>query len=86
METEVDFRTATFSSSLRMVSLCLSMKAVPKSLPMVKPLNTVSSALVSKLPIMICSAALPLVLSQSFDADKSDGCASFGILRTNQWR
>lgn len=44
---------------------------------MTKFSTTVDSELVSKFLILICSVMLPLVLSQFFDTDESNGCILF---------
>lgn len=43
-------------------------------------LTTVYSTLLKKLPILIRTVMLPLVLSLCFQAGKSDGCISSDIL------
>lgn len=80
MATGAWFWTDTFRFSGEMARICSSMKAVPKTTMIAKFSITVNSAVVSKLLFLVCSVMLRLVLSRSFDADKSYGSTSLDIL------
>lgn len=73
---EADFRTGTFCSFGTINSMCSADEPLLKTTSMTRFSTTANSALVSKLPILLRSVVLRLVLSRSFEVDESDGCTS----------